>query len=253
MILLSWIRKLKHDIGRGIPMLLRRYTLYLKWGIRLIIALFLIEVGYIWGLMPDWEQFTHGPIQKSRLIMKYEFRQHNQADLPKLRWRPVSFKIIPEHLSRAIVVAEDSRFYSHKGFDQEAIKWAMEYNLSKGKFAYGASTLSQQTIKNILLNPSKNPLRKIHEAILTFAMEQHVGKQRILEMYLNIAEFGLGIYGVDAAARHYFHKSVSELTINESIDLAATLPSPKNNNPQTRSKQFVRHRDKIRSHLGFPI
>lgn len=253
MIFLSWIRKLKQDIDQGIPNRLRRYSLYLKWALRLAFALIFVEIGYIWGLMPDWDQFSHGPIQKSRLIMQYEFKQNQQADLPQLRWYPVAIEIMPEHLARAVVVAEDSRFYSHQGFDQAAIERAIEYNLSKGKFAYGASTLSQQTIKNILLNPSKNPLRKLHEAILTYAMEQSVGKQRILEMYLNIAEFGRGIFGVDAAARHYFYKSVRELTIYESIELAATLPSPRNNNPKTRTKQFLKHRNKIRSHLGFPI
>ncbi|MFV2056548.1 MAG: monofunctional biosynthetic peptidoglycan transglycosylase [Thiohalomonadales bacterium] len=253
MILISWIKKLKTDLVQGIPNLFRRYASYLRWFLRIIFALVFIEIGYIWGLMPDWDQFTHGPIQKSRMIVEYEYKQANRNDLPSLRWYPVPFKIIPEHLVRAVVVAEDSRFYSHKGFDQAAIKRAIEYNLSIGKFAYGASTISQQTIKNILLNPSKNPLRKLHEAILTFAMEQQVGKQRILEMYLNIAEFGPGIFGVDAAARHYFYKSVRQLTINESIELAATLPSPRKNNPATRSKQFIRHRDKIRAHLGFPI
>ena len=253
MILISWVRKLKKDLERGIPNLLRRYSNYLRWSLRLVLALFFIEVGYIWGLMPDWDQFTDGPIQKSRMIVAYEYKQSNDRELPTLQWYPVPFKIIPEHLARAVVVAEDSRFYSHKGFDQAAIRRAIEYNLNIGKFAYGASTISQQTIKNILLSPSKNPLRKLHEAILTFAMEQQVGKQRILEMYLNIAEFGPGIYGVDAAARHYFYKSVRQLTINESIELAATLPSPRKNNPGTRTKQFVRHRDKIRSHLGHPI
>ena len=251
--IISWLRQLRKDLVKAIPATIERYKRYLRWGIRLGFAIFFLEIGYVWGLMPDWDQFTHGPIQKSRMIMDYEYDQTQKPNWPALRWYPVPFDLIPEHLSRAVVVAEDSRFYQHKGFDQKAISRALEYNLSKGKFIYGASTISQQTIKNILLNPSKNPLRKLHEAILTYSMEQNVGKQRILEMYLNIAEFGRGIYGVDAAARHYFYKSVTELTRSESIDLAATLPSPVKNNPATRSKQFLRHRDKIRAHLGYPL
>jgi monofunctional biosynthetic peptidoglycan transglycosylase len=250
--LIRWVRQLVKDIAQAVPQRWQRYTRYFRWGIRIGIMLFCIEIGYVWGLMPDWEQFTHGPIQKSRMMMDYEYEREQHPNWPALRWFPVSIELMPNQLTRAVIVAEDSRFYQHKGFDQEAIKRAMEYNLSKGRFAYGASTISQQTIKNFLLNPSKNPLRKLHEAILTTSMERNVGKQRILEMYLNIAEFGRGIYGVEAASRYYFGKSVAELNINQAIELAATLPSPIKNNPKSRSKQFLQHLDKIRAHLGYP-
>jgi len=252
MFIIRWIRQLIHDLRRGFPALLQRYTRYFRWGIRIGLALFFVEIGYIWGLTPDWQQFIHGPIQKSRMMMDYEFERSLHPDWPSLKWFPVSMDTIPNHLARAVIVAEDSRFYQHKGFDQQAISKAMEYNLSKGRFAYGASTISQQTIKNFLLNPSKNPLRKLHEAILTYSMEQNVGKQRILEMYLNIAEFGRGIYGVNAASKYYFGKPVTMIGMDEAIELAATLPSPIKNNPRTRTEQFLRHRDKIRSHLGYP-
>jgi len=250
MIIFRWLRQLIRDIRTAIPERWQRYTRYFRWGIRIGVTLFLIEIGYIWGLMPDWDQFKHGPIQKSRMIMDYEFESAQNPNWPALRWYPVTMEKIPPHLARAVIVAEDGRFYQHQGFDQKAISQALEYNLSKGSFAYGASTISQQTIKNFLLNPSKNPLRKLHEAILTYSMEKNVGKQRILEMYLNIAEFGRGIYGVGAASRYYFSKPVSEITLDEAVELAATLPSPVKNNPRTRSDQFLRHRDKIRAHLG---
>jgi len=252
MFIFRWLKQLIHDIRHGIPALKQRYTRYFRWGIRIGFTLFFIEIGYIWGLTPDWDQFKHGPIQKSRMMMDYEFERSQHAGWPSLRWYPVTMENIPQHMARAVIVAEDSRFYQHKGFDQLAIRHAMEYNLSKGSFAYGASTISQQTIKNFLLNPSKNPLRKLHEAILTYSMEHNVGKKRILEMYLNIAEFGRGIYGVNAAAKFYFSKSVSAINMDEAVELAATLPSPIKNNPRTRTKQFLRHRDKIRSHLGLP-
>jgi monofunctional biosynthetic peptidoglycan transglycosylase len=214
------------------------------------VALLLIEFGYVLGLMPDWNQFIHGPIQKSSIIQQYEYEQTQHRDWPALRWHPVPLFMIPKHVMRAVVVAEDSRFYQHKGFDQQAIREAIEYNLSRGRIVYGASTISQQTVKNFFLTTSRNPLRKLHEAILTYAMEKNVGKQRILEIYLNISEFGRGIYGVEAASRHYFGKSVSEIHPEEAVELAATLPAPVNHNPTTRTAFFLKHKSKIRQHLG---
>lgn len=249
--LMGWLKQLRIDASRAIPASILRYKRYIRWGLRLGLVILLIDAGYIWGLMPDWKRFTRGPIQKSRMMADYEHEQTQNSNWPNLRWYPVPFDLIPAHLRRAVVVAEDSRFYQHKGFDQEAISLALQYNLSKGNFVYGASTISQQTIKNLLFSPSKNPMRKFHEAILTYVMEQKVGKQRILETYLNIAEFGRGIYGVEAAARHYFHKSVTEIDLDEAIELAATLPSPVKNNPASRSAQFLRHREKIRTHMDY--
>ncbi len=224
--------------------------LLLKWLGILLGALLLVETGYILGLMPDWEEFKYGPIPKSRYIKKYEYERTMDDSLPKLRWYPIRLSIIPKHVIRSVIVAEDSRFYQHQGFDQEALKKAMEYNLSKGKLIYGASTISQQTVKNLFLTPSRNPLRKFHEAILTYAMEKNVGKQRIIEIYLNNAEFGRGIYGVEAAARYYFAKNAGQLSKVESIQIAATLPSPVKNNPSTRTQSFLKRQNKIAQHMG---
>lgn len=228
----------------------KRIRFAIKWGIRVGYALLFIECGYILGLMPDWDQFINGPIQKSRIIQQYQFERTQHPDWPALRWKPVSFSSIPASLKRAVIVAEDARFYQHKGFDEESIKKAVEYDLSKGRLVYGGSTISQQTIKNFALSHSRDPLRKLHEAILTYFMENNVGKKRILEIYLNIAEFGRGIYGVEAASQHYFHKPVNELSLEQCLDLAATLPAPVNNNPATRTEFFVRHRNKIRRNMG---
>lgn len=216
-------------------------------------ALFFVEIGYVLGLMPDWDQFIYGPIQKSRVIQNYEYQQTVNNNWPIMQWYPVPLSKLPSHLARAVIVAEDSRFYQHKGFDQEAIKKAIEYNLAKGKLAYGASTISQQAIKNLLLSHSRDPLRKLHESILTYAMEKNVGKTRILEIYLNIVEFGRGLYGVEAASRAYFGKSARKLNRMESIELAATLPAPVKHNPATRSKFFLSHRKKIARHLGLKM
>lgn len=229
---------------------LNRILLTSKWLGILLVALLLVETGYIVGLMPDWEEFKYGPIPKSRYIKQYEYQQSLDDTMPKLRWFPISISQMPKHLIRSVIVAEDSRFYQHQGFDQEALKQAMEYNLSKGKLIYGASTISQQTVKNLFLTPSRNPLRKFHEAILTYAMEKNVGKQRIIEIYLNNAEFGLGIYGVEAAANYYYAKNALQLSIVDSIELAATLPSPVKHNPNTLSAKFIQRRNKISLHMG---
>ncbi|NOZ53757.1 MAG: monofunctional biosynthetic peptidoglycan transglycosylase [Gammaproteobacteria bacterium] len=228
---------------------IKRFKLAARWGIRILAALLLIEIGFIWGLMPDWDEFAYGPVPKSRAIKKYEYLQTTQEDYAQLKWQPITLKSLPKHLVRAVIVAEDARFYQHKGLDQEALKKALEYNLSQRRIVYGASTISQQTIKNLFLSPSRNPLRKLHEIILTYLMEQNVGKQRILEIYLNSAEFGVGIYGVEAASQYYFRKSAKYLTPLESVELAASLPAPKNHNPETRTRFFIKKIAKIRRHL----
>ena len=150
---------------------------------------------------------------------------------------------------RALIVAEDANFYSHRGVDIDALKEAMEYNLSEKRLIYGGSTISQQTVKNVFLSPSRNPLRKWHELVLTIGMERSLSKKRILEHYINVAEFGRGIYGVDAAARYYWGIPASRLSIRQAIELAATLPSPVDNNPKTRTNFFNRRIKKIRRYF----
>ena len=221
-----------------------------KWSLRLLVALIFVEIGFIWGLMPDWDEFKYGPVPKSRAIKQYEYLRNVKSNYPRLRWQPVELEQMPRFITRAVVVAEDARFYQHKGLDQEAIKQAIEYNLEKGRVVYGASTISQQTIKNLFLSSSRNPLRKLHELILTTLMERNVGKKRILEIYLNVAEFGKGVYGVEAASRYYFDKPVKWLSYNEAIELAATLPAPVKHNPKSRTRFFLNRKSKIARHMG---
>jgi len=216
-----------------------------RWGWRIALIALVLDMFYLILIWPDWDQFAAGGIPKSRFIRNYEAQMHEQQSRTGLSWRPVPYKLIPLHLRRAVIIAEDARFYSHHGFDLVAFKEAMDTNLELKEFKYGASTISQQTVKNLFLSGSRNPLRKWHELVLTIGMEFNLGKNRILETYLNIAEFGEGIYGVEAASRHYFGKSVSELDEVEAAELAATLPSPIKHNPLTRTKRFVARADKI--------
>ena len=150
---------------------------------------------------------------------------------------------------RAVVAAEDSRFWQHGGIDWQALREAMQHNYEQRRLVYGASTISQQTVKNLFLTASRDPLRKWHEAWLTLGMEQNLSKRRILEHYLNIAEFGRGVYGVDAAARFYYGIPASRLQGWQAIELAASLPSPVANNPQTRTRAFLRRVNRIRRYF----
>lgn len=220
----------------------------LRWIGRIFLLLVIIDVGYLIGIWPDWEQYRTGPVRGSSFISNYELEQRGHPDWPELRWNPISLAKIARGMQRAAVVAEDSRFYEHDGIDFEAFKDAMQHNLSEKRMVYGASTISQQTVKNLFLSPSRNPLRKWHELLLTLSMERNLPKKRILEQYLNVVELGRGIYGVDAAARYYWGVPASRLTDRQAIELAATLPSPVKNNPRTRTKSFQRRVAKIRRH-----
>ena len=157
-------------------------------------------------------------------------------------WVP-SRQISP-YLQRAVIIAEDDKFWSHEGFDFEAMQGALEKDLKKKKFKFGGSTISQQLAKNLFLSPSKSIIRKIREAILTWRLERTLSKSRILELYLNVVEWGDGIFGAEAAARHYFGKSASDLSAEEAARLATVLPNPKRMNPVGVSR-YVDARSKI--------
>ena len=162
----------------------------------------------------------------------------------KVEWKWVSYSRISSNLKRAVLVSEDIRFFGHEGFDEAEIRAALEDAWEDKELPRGASTLTQQVAKNLWLTPSYNPLRKVKEAILTWQLEQELTKRRILEIYLNVAEFGPGIYGAEAASRHYFGKSARSLTERQAAELAASLPRPRSWHPGVTSKGYQR---KIRS------
>lgn len=157
------------------------------------------------------------------------------------RWVPLD-RVSP-NLVKAVLISEDNKFWEHKGFDYEAIEKAIEKNIEAKKFESGASTISQQLAKNLFLSPSKNPVRKIKEAILTWRIEKSLTKRRILELYVNVAEWGDGIFGIEAAARHYYGVSASGLSAQQAARLAAVLPNPLKFSPVNPSR-YVRSRAK---------
>lgn len=142
----------------------------------------------------------------------------------ELQWR--SLENISNHLKRAVLSAEDDAFLEHDGLNVEEFKKSWDLNLKKKKFVRGGSTITMQLVKNLYFSPSKNPFRKLNEILLAFDMEHKLSKDRILEIYLNVVEWGEGIYGAQNASRHYFNKDASQLGAAESAYLAAILPNP---------------------------
>jgi monofunctional glycosyltransferase len=159
------------------------------------------------------------------------------------KWVPL--KRISPYLIKAVIIAEDDKFWQHEGFDFEAMHQALEKDIKKRQFKAGGSTISQQLAKNLYLSPSKNPVRKLKEAILTWRMERTLSKRRIVEIYLNVAEWGDGIFGIEAAARHYYGKHAFDLSAQEASRLAVVLPNPRKMNPVGNSKYVQNRSSKI--------
>lgn len=145
------------------------------------------------------------------------------------RWRPVD-RISP-HFPRAVVAAEDARFYRHSGFDWEELRKAREQAEAEGEAMRGASTLTQQLVKNLFFTTHRNPVRKLYEWALTPPAEWILGKDRILELYVNVVELGPGIFGAEAAARHHFGVAAADLSRHQAASLAAVLPAPLRRTP----------------------
>lgn len=179
---------------------------------------------------------------KKTAFMEYrerEWKEKGKKIKIKQIWIPIS-KISP-FLIKAVIIAEDDKFWKHEGFDYDTLEKAIEKDIQAMKFKLGASTITQQLAKNLYLSPAKNPLRKIAEAIITWRMEKALSKKRILELYLNVIEWGNGIYGIEAASKHYYGKPSSALTPQEAVRLAAVMPNPRKYNP-TGTQRFVARR-----------
>ena len=164
------------------------------------------------------------------------------------RWRQeqswIVLSNVSSHLIHAVIVAEDGTFYEHEGVDWYEVQESLKKDLRETRFARGASTITQQLAKNLYLSSSKDPLRKLKEFIITKRLEEVLSKDRLMELYLNIIELGEGIFGIDAAARKFFRKSASELSRDESIRLAAIIPSPLRHRP-TDESTYVRYRSQL--------
>jgi monofunctional biosynthetic peptidoglycan transglycosylase len=195
----------------------------LAWRVLFVVG-FCLAVYLGWRMMtwPSVAALAEQNPDSTAFIDAWEARNQKQA-----AWTPRSYSQISPSLKKAVLVAEDINFFHHNGFETEELKKAVRETLEEGKKLRGASTLTQQLAKNLWLSPSRNPLRKVEEALLTRQLERELGKRRILELYLNVVEFGPGVFGAEAAARHYFGKSAADLSDSEAAAMAASLPHSK--------------------------
>ena len=198
-----------------------------RWISRLVWALVLL--GLIWqawypACLLWWRQ--HNPESTAFMREHFSELQARQPDAVLYhRWVP--YDAISEQLKRAVVAAEDAKFVDHDGFDWQGMQKALERNQRQGATVAGGSTISQQLAKNLFLSPSRSLWRKGNEAVITLLLENLWSKQRIFEVYLNVIEWGNGVFGAEAAARHYFNRSAQQLTAAQAARLAGMVPNPR--------------------------
>jgi monofunctional biosynthetic peptidoglycan transglycosylase len=205
----------------------------------IVILLLMADIA-IYFVYPNISTLKKEHPQKTAFM---EYREKEWADKgikKKIVQKWVPLKRISPYLIKAVIIAEDDKFWRHEGFDFEAMHQALEKDIKKKEFKAGGSTISQQLAKNLYLSPSKNPVRKIKEAILTWRLERTLSKKRIVELYLNVAEWGNGIFGIEAASEHYYGKHASALRAQEASRLAIVLPSPRRYNPIGETR-FIRY------------
>jgi len=200
-------------------------SLPLLW--RIILAAVAFIVFYqLWVLLHVWWWVDHNPGTSAFMEAQEEILQDKNPDAEiKHRWVP--YNRISNHLKRAVIAAEDAKFVDHEGFDWEGIQKAYEKNLKKGKVVAGGSTISQQLAKNLFLSGRRTPWRKLEEAMITVMLEALMSKRRIFEIYLNVIEWGNGVFGAEAAARHYYKTSAAALGAEQAAKLAAMVPNPR--------------------------
>lgn len=201
------------------------------WFGRLVRRLILLSLAFVvaWhayalGWLLWWNYF---PVQETAFMSARLDNLKREDPDAELQHRWVDYDDISRHLKRAVMVAEDSGFTQHQGFDWEGIRVAFEKNIKEGEIVAGGSTISQQLAKNLFLSSARSPVRKLQEASLTVMMEAVLSKRRIFEIYLNSIEWGERVYGAEAAARHYFGTSAKRLTRWQAARLAAMIPRPR--------------------------
>jgi len=209
-------------IGRGFVVLL---ALILLWNIWMVLHI----VAWRW-VNPSNTAFMS--VQLDRL------QASNPAAELKHEW--VDYEQISPNLKRALVASEDAKFLDHEGFDWEGMQTAWEKNIKKGRIVAGGSTITQQLAKNLFLSGSKNPLRKLEEAFLTVMIELILDKQRIFEIYLNVIEWGDGVFGAQAAAEHYYKTSAKKLSVAQSAKLASMVTNPRYYDKNRSDRRLLR-------------
>jgi monofunctional glycosyltransferase len=224
-----------------------------SWAFRLFLVLLIGAALWLaWEAVtwPDVGRLARERPASTAFIDDYRARQRALGKPDRVAWTWTPYQAISSDVKRAVLVAEDINFFAHRGFELVELQNALEDALRDREMPRGASTITQQLVKNLWLSPSRNPWRKAKEAILTWQMERVLPKRRILELYLNVAELGPGVYGVGAASPRYFGKPAAELGPAEAAQLAAGLPNPRAWHPGSDSSVYRRRVASIRERMN---
>jgi monofunctional biosynthetic peptidoglycan transglycosylase len=203
-------------------------------GIAILLGILLAGFYFYLGI-PDVSGLkTQNPRTTALMVQRYREAKKTD-DTFRIQQQWIDFEAIPKLLRETVRISEDAAFYQHKGIDFVELKEALKKNWQKGEYARGASTITQQLAKNLYLSTDKNFLRKIKEFLIARRLENTLSKDRIFTIYLNVIELGPGLFGVEAASQHYFHKSVGQLNLEEIVRLVAVIPQPLKINPTENS------------------
>lgn len=222
---------------------------------RFFLRLILLIVGIVflyqfWLLAHVWWWIDHNPSSSAFMEARLDIMQDNNPEA-ELRYKWVPYEKISPNLKRAVMASEDAKFLQHDGFDWEGIQTAWEKNLKKGKVVAGGSTISQQLAKNLFLSGRRTPWRKAEEALITVMMENMMSKRRIFEIYLNVIEWGDGVFGAEAAARHYYKTSASGLSAPQAAKLAAMVPNPRYYDKNRSDRRLLRKTAIIQRRMNY--
>src|SRR5215468_11923206 len=203
---------------------MRQLGRWLLWALALIVGALALVQG--WYAAQIWWWRDHAPRETSFMAMR-QAEPRDRARPARIAYQWVPYERISPALKRAVIAAEDANFVEHEGFDWEGIQQALEKNYRKGRVVAGGSTITQQLAKNLFLSSQRSYWRKAEEALITLMLEALLDKRRIFELYLNVIEWGDGVFGCEAASRRYFGVSAGELDASQAARLAAMAPNPR--------------------------
>lgn len=238
--MLSW---LLNENPKAPPLTLGGY-------VKRILLLFVLFVllYQLWILLHITWWIKFNPHSSAFMQDRLEIIQEKRPDA-ELRYRWVDYSKISNNLKRAVIASEDAKFLDHEGFDWDGIQKAFDKNLKKGRIVAGGSTISQQLAKNLFLSTKRTPWRKAQEAVITVMLEKILSKRRILEIYLNVIEWGDGVFGAEAAARHYYKTSAANLSAWQAARLAAMIPNPRFYDAHQSTRYLNRHTATIQARM----
>ena len=223
---------------------------FLRWtGRTLLLALIALAAVQFWFLVHIWYWVDHHPESTAFMRGRLEIMQEDNPQA-RLRQQWVPYQRISGHLKRAVVAAEDAKFVDHRGFDWDGIQKAYEKNIREGEIVAGGSTITQQLAKNLFFSGERAWWRKVQEAAVAVMLETIMSKQRILEIYLNVIEWGDGVFGAEAAARYHYGISAAGLSAEQAARLAAIVPSPRRYGPDSNTAYLQQRTQTIMARMN---